>query len=140
MRQVLLVGVLAAAVAALAAAPAMAQTEPTSLGSVRLTRAVTANGERLPAGTYTVRLTGNALDPATGQSAQAEQWVEFVQGGQVRGREVVTVIPDTEIAEVAEGPRPRRGGSRVELLKGEDYVRVWINRGGANYLIHMPPA
>jgi hypothetical protein len=32
------------------------------------------------------------------------------------------------------------GGARVETLKGDDYVRVWINRRGVNYLIHLPPA
>jgi hypothetical protein len=28
----------------------------------------------------------------------------------------------------------------VELLKGEDYLRVWINRGGNHYLVHLPVA
>jgi hypothetical protein len=28
----------------------------------------------------------------------------------------------------------------VEALKGGDYIRVWINRGGHNYLVHLPPA
>jgi hypothetical protein len=26
------------------------------------------------------------------------------------------------------------------MLKGNEYLRVWINKGGNNYLIHMPPA
>ena len=26
------------------------------------------------------------------------------------------------------------------MLKGDEYLRVWINRGGVNYLIHLPPA
>ena len=26
----------------------------------------------------------------------------------------------------------------TELLKGGDYYRVWINRGGTNYLINLP--
>jgi hypothetical protein len=25
------------------------------------------------------------------------------------------------------------------MLKGDDYLRVWINRRGVNYLIHLPP-
>ena len=29
-------------------------------------------------------------------------------------------------------------GVRVEMLKGNDYLRVWINRGGTNYIIHLP--
>jgi hypothetical protein len=26
----------------------------------------------------------------------------------------------------------------VELLKGNVYLRVWINRGGTHYFIHLP--
>jgi hypothetical protein len=112
-----------------------------SLGSVRLTRAVKANGEPLPAGNYTVRLTAEEARPdAKGQDPKLERWVEFVQGSQVKGREVVSIVPETDIAQVAEGKRVPSGSSRVELLKGNDYVRVWINRGGNNYLIHLPPA
>ena len=29
--------------------------------------------------------------------------------------------------------------SSVEMLKGGDFLRVWINKGGTNYLINMPP-
>jgi hypothetical protein len=28
----------------------------------------------------------------------------------------------------------------VDMLKGNDYVRVWINRSGRNYIVHLPPA
>jgi hypothetical protein len=31
-------------------------------------------------------------------------------------------------------------GARVEMLKGNDYLRVWITRAGVSYLIHLPPA
>ncbi|MBI3265031.1 MAG: hypothetical protein HYZ58_18040, partial [Acidobacteria bacterium] len=61
-------------------------------------------------------------------------------GGKVVGRELATAISTADIATMVKGPKPAAGGSRVELLKGNDYVRVWINRGGMNYLIHMPPA
>ena len=33
---------------------------------------------------------------------------------------------------------PASGGSKVEMLKGGDYLRVWINKGGNHYLIHLP--
>jgi len=26
------------------------------------------------------------------------------------------------------------------MLKGNDYVRVWVNRSGMNYILHLPPA
>ena len=35
---------------------------------------------------------------------------------------------------------PRAPDRRVEMLKGDDYLRVWITRAGVSYLIHMPPA
>ena len=113
----------------------------TSLGSVRLTRAVKANGQPLAVGSYTVRLTEEQARPdAKGQDPSLERWVEFLQGSQVKGREVVTIIPESDIAQVSDGKRVPKGSARVEMLKGNDYVRVWINRGGNNYLIHLPPA
>ncbi len=111
------------------------------LGSIRLSKAVTADGRRLAAGTYQVRLTAQTATPdAKGQTAAAERWVEFVQGGQIKGREVVTVISQAEIDQVQKDAPPSMNASKVEMLKGEDYVRVWINRGGTHYLIHLPPA
>ncbi len=62
------------------------------------------------------------------------------RGGKVVAREVATVIPQSDIGTVVKGPRPTAGGARVEKLKGDDYIRVWINRGGTNYIINMPPA
>jgi len=112
-----------------------------SLGSVHLNHAVKANGQPLAAGTYTVRLTEEEARPdVKGQDPKLERWVEFVQGSQVKGREVVSIVPESDIAQVAEGKRVPNGSSRVEMLKGNDYVRVWINKGGNNYLIHLPPA
>jgi hypothetical protein len=67
-------------------------------------------------------------------------WIEFLRSGVVAGREVATVISADEIDKVAKGPRPKPNASRVDVLKGGDYVRVWINRGNDNYLINMPPA
>jgi hypothetical protein len=120
---------------------AQAAAGATSLGSVRLTRAVKANGQPLAAGSYTVRLTEEQARPdAKGQDPSLERWVEFLQGSQVKGREVVTIVPESDIAQVSDGKRVPKGSARVEMLKGNDYVRVWINRGGNNYLIHLPPA
>ena len=144
MKHVLVVGALVSALAlpvtlfAQTSAPAAGA----SLGSVTLRTAVMANGERLAAGTYQVRLTGDAPKPGVGQSPDAERYVEFLRGGKVVGREVATIVPQAEIAQVVNpnSPRPAAGGARVEMLKGDDYVRVWINRSGMNYLVHLPPA
>jgi hypothetical protein len=112
----------------------------TSLGSVRLTRKVTLSGQTLAAGTYQVRLTGDQPEPGVGQSPEAERYVEFLRAGKVLGREVATVVSNADIATIAKGRRPAPGSSTVEVLKGEDYLRVWINRGGQHYLIHLPVA
>src|SRR4029453_4905193 len=138
MKQVILVGAL---VGALGTGPSYAQADkgaghtapkqqpgtapapsaPTgdmALGSVRLPKAVKADGKSLAAGTYQVRLTGQAASPdAKGQTQGLERWVEFVQGGQVKGREVVTIVPRESIDKVQKDAPPRANGSKVELLK-----------------------
>ena len=142
-----LVAVLAGA---LTAGVVSAQTTPqgqvpageAALGSVRLPRNVMADGKALKAGTYTVRLTALAAAPAVA-GQQMERWVEFVQGGKVAGREVVSIVPASEVKDLQPGPDAApstKAGSKVEMLKGNEYLRVWINHAGVSYLIHMPPA
>jgi hypothetical protein len=110
-----------------------------ALGTVTLGRNVMADGKPLQAGTYRLRLTGeNATPVPPGQTAQYERWVEFLRGGKVVAREVVSIVPGEEISQVAQDAPPRSGGSKVQLLKGNDYVRIWVNRGGNHYLIHLP--
>ncbi len=148
MKHTWLVGILASVMLAGSAA-AQTQTAagevPTgevALGSVTIPRAVTADGKPLPRGTYQVRLTAQtASTPAPGATAALERWVEFVQGGQVRGREVVSIVPAGEVKDLMPGPDAGKSvtnAAKVELLKGNDYLRVWINRRGVNYLIHLP--
>lgn len=111
-----------------------------SLGTVRITRSVKANGEPLAAGSYQVRLTEKLAPPVAGATEPYERWVEFVRGGEVRGREVVSIVPQSEIEHVTKGGGPAPGGSKVQMLNGNDYLRVWINRGGTHYLVHLVPA
>jgi hypothetical protein len=138
------------AMAALLSVGAAAQSTPqgqvptgaTSLGSVNLPRSVMANGQALPAGTFQVRLTPENAQPSL-PGVENGRWVEFVRGGKVVGREVAIVIPQAQMKDLQVGPdgsRPAAGGSRVEMLKGDEFLRVWINRGGVNYLMHLPPA
>ena len=112
----------------------------TVLGSVTLTKKVLADGQPLAAGTYQVRLSADQPKPVVGQSPDAERYVEFVRAGKVVGREVATVISNTDMATMAKYRKPTANSSKVETLKGADYLRVWINRSGTNYLIHLPPA
>lgn len=110
-----------------------------ALGSVRISRAVTADGKPLPAGTYTVRVTAQEAKPeAVGTTESLERWAEFVQRGEVKGREVVSIVPASEARVVAKDTPPRAGGSKVQMLRGNDYLRVWFNKAGNHYLIHLP--
>jgi hypothetical protein len=137
MKQVFLVGVLVVALGFAVSA----QTGNTTLGTVTLSKAVMADGQKLAAGTYQVRLTNDQPKPGAGQSPDAERYVEFVRGGKVVGREVATVVADADVKTIIKSSKkPAAGGAQVELLKGNDYLRVWLNSKGNNYLIHMPPA
>ena len=138
MKHILLVGAL---VGLLGVGGASAQTaKATSLGTVRLTMAVLADGQPLPAGTYQVRVSDDAVKPAVGMDPAASRWVEFVKGGKVAGREVASVIGKDDIGKIAKGAHPKGNGASVELLVGGDYLRVWIAHGNEHYLINMPPA
>lgn len=129
-----------AAVAVLGLLPARLHAQAAkeqSLGSVTLSKKVMANGQPLAAGTYTVRLSTDNVTSVVGQSPDAEKWVEFVQGGQVKGKELATVVTGPDAKTVLKGKAPAAGSAKVEELKGADYVRVWINKGGSTYLIHL---
>jgi hypothetical protein len=142
MRHLAIAGAIAVLMAA-SVAPVQGQPAPTagsSLGNVTLPRPVLANGQAIPAGTYQVRLSGDAPTPAIGQSPEGAQYVEFLRAGQVVGREVATVLSAADVDQVAKGRRVPPGSARVDLLRGADYLRVWINRGGTHFIIHMPPA
>ena len=109
-----------------------------SLGTVQIPHAVKADAQALQPGSYTVRLTGQSLEPALGESPDREQWVEFVQNGKVVGKAVATVVPPDQVKEVGKAAPPKPGQARVELLKGNEYLRVWLSKDGTSYLIHMP--
>src|SRR4029453_299770 len=64
-----------------------------SLGSVTLKTAVMADGQRLGAGTYQVRLTNDSPKPGVGQTPESERYVEFVSGGRVVGAGGATLAP-----------------------------------------------
>jgi hypothetical protein len=118
---------------------AKAPTGEVALGTVRIPRGVMADGKPLAAGTYQVRLTAETARPeAVGATEELSRWAEFVQGGNVRGREVVTIVPAGEAQFVVQDAPPGAGQSKVQMLRGNEYLRVWINRGGNHYLIHLP--
>ncbi len=139
--RVVIVRAALAVLATTSVATLQAQMKPAAagdLGTVKLSSAVMADGQALPAGTYTVRTSDAAVTPVTGQSPDGSVWVEFVQGGAVKGRELATVLTDAaSVKAVAKSAPPADGTSRVEMLGGTPYCRVWINHAGKNYLIHL---
>lgn len=110
-----------------------------ALGSVRIGRGAMADGKALAAGTYQVRVTAQEAKPeAIGTTEPLERWVEFTQRGDVKGREVVSIVPNAEVKEVVKDPPPRAGSYKVQHLVGGDYMRVWVNKEGNHYLIYLP--
>jgi hypothetical protein len=108
------------------------------LGTVHIPKSVKANGQPLPAGTYQVRLTPDTASPvAKGATASLERWAEFIKGGKVAGREVMTIVPQADIPKIQKDTPPRPGSATVQALKGGDYLRLWINRGGNYYLVYF---
>ena len=109
-----------------------------SLGSVELPRQVMANGETLVSGAYDVFVTAAQADPeAPGQLAVLERWVEFRQAGAVQGREVVSIVPGSEISDVAKSAPPASGTARIETLRENEYLRIWVNQSDTHYFIHL---
>jgi hypothetical protein len=108
------------------------------IATVRIGYPVLANRQPLPNGTYQIRLTDQrpALHP--GQSAESALWVELVRNDDVIAREVATVIGEEEIGVIAKCAPPRPGEARVEMLRGGDILRVWVNHRGTHYLLHFP--
>ena len=141
MRQVLS-GAAVAVVMAISALPAAAQAaKPVVLGSAHLAKAVMADGKSLAAGTYSLRVSDEKPAPVVGQTADESRWIEFVQGGTVKGREMATVLSKDALKELAKkGGAPAAGTVKVEKLKGDDYIRIWANKGGTQYLIHLAMA
>jgi hypothetical protein len=138
-RSVLLRAVAAIAFVVTPAAMLAQATMPgASLATVRLPRAAMADGQALAAGTYAVRVSDAPVPPVVGQSPDGTCWVEFLQSGAVKGRELATVLTGSALKQVAKEAPPAAGHARVELLVGAVYLRVWINHAGTNYLVHLP--
>ena len=109
------------------------------MGGFDLPRRAFATDAMLETGPYRVRLTDESAPVVDEEPATTTRWVEFLHEaeGTLAGRALATVVPDSEIDQVAEGWTPRNQ-VWVEELLGGDYVRVWLNRDGSNYLLHLP--
>ena len=121
----------------LAASP-QSPPEANVLATVRIPAPALAYGRPLAPGTYQVRLTGERPTPRPGQSADAQQWVEFVADGSVTAREVAEVIRDDDRPDIGASAERAAEGVRVQILKGGDFLRISVKRQGIRYLIHLP--
>lgn len=108
------------------------------LATVRITTTVMAGGTRLPAGTYEVRLTDEHPTPLPGQSRDAPRWVEFVANGKVVAREIAEVLQDDDLPAVGASAVRVQSGTRVEMLKGGEFLRISVKRERERYLVYLP--
>jgi len=49
----------------------------------------------------------------------------------------MTIVPQADVPKIQKDTPPRPGTATVQALKGGDYIRVWINRGGNYYLVYF---
>jgi hypothetical protein len=118
--------------------PQTSTADPSALATVRVTTTVMAGGKALSAGTYDLRLTQQRPTPLAGQSPEAQRWVEFVADGKVAAREIAEVLRDDDLPAVGASSLPVRNGTRVELLKGGEFLRISVKRDRERYLIYLP--
>jgi hypothetical protein len=110
-------------------------TAPVPLGTVVFPVPVWADCKQLPEGAYDVQRTGGDSE------GRGQYWVEFLQDGIVKGRELATVVTPEEATRMYRGvPRPDANSARVDLIVTNRYVRVWINHGRFDYVINLPEA
>jgi hypothetical protein len=110
------------------------------LTAVHITRSVVVNGKPLPAGMYELRLTNERPTPLPGQSPDAERWVEFVANGSVVARETAEVLRDDDLPAEGASSVPTREGTRIDLLRGGEFLRISVKRGAERYLVYLPVA
>jgi hypothetical protein len=133
-----ILGAVMVAVVAVSGAVNAQAKKTSSLGSVKIGRDVMADGKPLAAGTYTLRVSDEMPAKVVGQTLEESRWIEFLQGGQVKGRELATVLTKDALKDMAKkSAAPAAGTAKVQLLKGGDYYRIWVNAGGTQYLIHL---
>ena len=107
--------------------------------SVRIPVAVLADRKPLPAGLYSLRLTGEQPSQP-GQPPGAQEIVEILAGGNVVARETAEVLRDEALPAVGASSVSVQSGTRVEMLKGGEFLRISMKRDGARYLVYLPIA
>lgn len=114
--------------------PALSQ----DLGAVRLPTRVLADGQPIAPGTYEIRLTQEQPTAAAGQTPAATRWVEFLRNGRVVGRDLAILLERDARETTRPVSAPGANRARIDVLRGSEYVRIWINRRDVDYLVHLP--
>ena len=109
------------------------------LTTVRIATTVMAGGTSLPAGTYELRLTGQSPVPVGDEQRTVREWVEFFANGTVVAREVAEILYDDALPSVGASSQRVPSGTRVEMLKGGEFLRISVKRENVRYLIYLPP-
>jgi hypothetical protein len=108
------------------------------LATVRITKPVKAGGTPLPPGTYELRLTGEHPVSATNEQRHDQEWVEFASNGKVVARELAEIQYDDDLPAVGASSEKARDGTRVEMLKDGEFLRISVKREDNRYLIYLP--
>ena len=110
----------------------------TVLATVQISTPVLAGGTSLAAGRYEVRLTGEHPTPRVGQPRTPQESVEFVVNGKVVARDVAEILYDDDLPSIGASSQRAKTGTRVELLKGGEFLRISVKRERERYLIYLP--
>lgn len=122
----------------IAASGADSKADANILTTVHISAPVTAAGTPLPAGTYELRLTGERPVPPVGQPQNAQEWIEFVKDGKIVAREAAEIQSDDDLPAEGASSQKARQGTRVEMLKGGEFLRISVKRERDLYLIYLP--
>ena len=116
----------------------VANADANVLATVRIGIAVAAGGTLLSPATYQLRLTGEHPDPPVGQPRNAQEWIEFSKDGNVVAREAAEILYDDDLTPLGASSQRARPGTRVEMLKGGEFLRISVKRERDRYLIYLP--
>jgi hypothetical protein len=111
-----------------------------ALATVEIPRPVLADGKPLSPGRYELRVAAERPTPLVGQSPDAQRWVEFVANGAVVGREIAEILRDDDRPSTGASSEPARQGTRVEMLKEGQFLRISVTRAKQRYLVYLPVA
>jgi hypothetical protein len=64
--------------------------------------------------------------------------MEFLADGKVIAREIAEVLRDDDLPAEGASSQRARSGTRVEMLKGGEFLRISIKREKERYLIYLP--